>query len=142
MWDWVVKYWVEFALGLVATGLTALGAYFIKEHKKYKALLKKEEEKKRDEHLDEKINPILSDIEEIRTYLRDLENLDTKKFNIIIASYRYRLCQLCKIYLEKQYMTPMEYEQLNEFYGVYEGLGGNGQAREWYDQVKKLPIHD
>ena len=44
--------------------------------------------------------------------------------------------------MEKQYMTSAEYEQLNEFYKTYTALGGNGQAKEWYDKVKVLPIHD
>lgn len=142
MWDFVVKYWVEFAFGLVVAALGGLGSYFVKEHKKYKELVKKENEKKAEEHLDEKLNPILDDIEQIRNYLRDIETIDQKKFDLIVSSYRFRLCQLCKIYLEKQFMTPAEYEQINEFYSIYHGLGGNSQADEWYDKVKKLPVHD
>lgn len=142
MLDFVIKYWVEFALGLVAAGLGAFCKHLIRERKQYQELIKQEELKKQDEHIDEKINPIVDDIEEIRTYLRNLETADTKKFDIIISSYRFRLCQLCKLYMEKQYMTSAEYEQLNEFYKTYTSLGGNGQAKEWYDKVKVLPIHD
>lgn len=142
MLDFVVKYWVEFALGLIATGLGAFCKHLMKERKQYLALVKQEEKKEQDAHIDEKIDPILDDIEQIRTYLRNLESADTKKFEIIIASYRFRLCQLCKLYMKKQYMTPAEYEQLNEFYKMYTDLGGNGQAKEWYDRVKNLPVHD
>jgi hypothetical protein len=39
-------------------------------------------------------------------------------------------------------MTYSQYEQLTEFYKLYVGLGGNGQAKEFYDKVIKLPIHD
>ena len=142
MLDFVIKYWVEFALGLVAAGLGAFCKHLMKERKQYQELMKQEELKKQDEHIEEKIGPIVDDIEQIRTYLRNLETADTKKFDIIISSYRFRLCQLCKIYMEKQYMTSAEYEQLNEFYKMYTDLGGNGQAKEWYDKVKVLPVHD
>lgn len=142
MLDFVIKYWVEFALGLVAAGLGAFCKHLMKERKQYQELMKQEELKKQDEHIEEKIGPIVDDIEQIRTYLRNLETADTKKFDIIISSYRFRLCQLCKVYMEKQYMTSAEYEQLNEFYKMYTELGGNGQAKEWYDKVKVLPVHD
>ena len=142
MLDFVIKYWVEFALGLVAAGLGAFCKHLMKERKQYRELMEQEELKKQDEHIEEKINPIVDDIEQIRTYLRNLETADAKKFDIIISSYRFRLCQLCKIYMEKQYMTSAEYEQLNEFYKMYTDLGGNGQAKEWYDKVKVLPVHD
>lgn len=38
-------------------------------------------------------------------------------------------------------MTPDQYESLNEFYKVYHDLGGNGQAKEYYEQTCELPIH-
>ena len=142
MWDFVVKYWVEFALGLVVSGLGLFCKHLMAERKRYKALAESEEQKKQDAHMDEKLVPILDDIEEIRKYLRTIQSEDSRKFDIIIASYRFRLCQLCKIYLNRGYMTSAEYEQLNEFYKTYTGLGGNGAAKEWYDKVKVLPVHD
>ena len=142
MWDFVVKYWVEFALGLVASGLGLFCKHLMAERKRYKALAEAEEQKEQDAHMDEKLVPILDDIEEIRKYLRTIQSEDSRKFDIIIASYRFRLCQLCKIYLNRGYMTSAEYEQLNEFYKTYTGLGGNGTAKEWYDKVKVLPVHD
>lgn len=62
--------------------------------------------------------------------------------DLIIASYRYRLTQLCRLYLNRGYMTIGEYEQLNEFFHLYTGLGGNGEAKIWYDRAIQLPIHD
>lgn len=142
MWDFVVKYWVEFALGLIASGLGIVCKHLIKEQKRYKELVTAEQQKKQDDHIDEKLTPILNEIEQIRTYLITVQNEDSKKFDIIISSYRFRLCQLCKIYLDRGYMTPSDYEQLNEFYKTYTALGGNGAAKEWYDKVKVLPVHD
>lgn len=37
-------------------------------------------------------------------------------------------------------MTQDQFEQLTEFYRVYTGLGGNGQAKEYYEKVMQLPI--
>ena len=100
MWDFIVKYGVEFALGLVSAGLGAFCKHLMKERKQYQELIEQEEMKKQDEYIDEKINPIIDEIEQIRTYLRNLESADTKKFDIIISSYRFRLCH--KAWPERQ----------------------------------------
>ena len=142
MLDFVIKYWVEFAFGLVATGLGFACKQIVAERKKYKTLLEAEKEKRLDERIEDKLTPIVDDIEQIRGYLRKIQMEDSQKFDIIIASYRFRLCQLCKLYLNRGYMTGAEYEQLNEFYKTYEGLGGNGPAKEWYDKTKVLPVRD
>jgi hypothetical protein len=59
--------------------------------------------------------------------------------NLIIASYRYRLIQLCKAFLSQGYITTSQMEQLTEFYKVYTGLGGNGAAKVYYDKAINLP---
>lgn len=33
-----------------------------------------------------------------------------------------------------------QYDQLSEFYRIYSGLGGNGQAKEYYELALELPI--
>ena len=53
---------------------------------------------------------------------------------LIIASYRYRLIQLCKSHLRDNYITESDFEQITEMYKLYHGLGGNGQAQEYYDK--------
>ena len=37
-------------------------------------------------------------------------------------------------------MTFEQYDQLNEFYHLYVGLGGNGEAKALYERVIKLEI--
>jgi hypothetical protein len=37
-------------------------------------------------------------------------------------------------------MTQEQYDQLSEFYRIYSGLGGNGQAKEYYELALELPI--
>ena len=63
-------------------------------------------------------------------------------FETIKHSYRFRLISLCEKYLERGYLTPKEYSQLNEMWGVYHGLRGNDQGDDYYHKAEKLPIHE
>ena len=142
MADFIAKYWLEVLFGIIVAILGVIQKKLQKELKAYKALVKKEQQEKLEQQIDLKLEPILEDIEEIRKHVteRDMEN-DTK-LNLIISSYRFRLIQLCKIYLKQGYLTTEQYEQINEFYDLYFKLGGNGQAKEFYEQVLKLEICD
>ena len=141
MADFIAKYWLEFLFSIIVAVLGIIQRKLQKELKAYKTLVRKEQQEKLEQQIDLKLEPILEDIEEIRRHIteRDLEN-DTK-INLIVSSYRFRLIQLCKIYLKQGYLTTEQYEQINEFYDLYFKLGGNGQAKEFYDQVLKLEIH-
>lgn len=140
MADFIAKYWLEFLFSIIVAVLGIIQRKLQKELKAYKTLVRKEQQEKLEQQIDLKLEPILEDIEEIRKHVteRDLEN-DTK-INLIVSSYRFRLIQLCKIYLKQGYITTEQYEQINEFYDLYFKLGGNGQAKEFYDQVLKLEI--
>ena len=142
MADFIAKYWLEVLFGIIVAILGIIQKKLQKELKAYKALVKKEQQEKLEQQIDLKLEPILEDIEEIRKHVteRDMEN-DTK-LNLIVSSYRFRLIQLCKIYLKQGYLTTEQYEQINEFYDLYFKLGGNGQAKEFYEQVLKLEICD
>ena len=37
-------------------------------------------------------------------------------------------------------MTQDQYDQLSGFYRIYSGLGGNGQAKEYYELALELSI--
>ena len=76
--------------------------------------------------IDLHLEPLVKDVAELRDYIINLDNEETKHINLILASYRYRLIVLCKGYIKQGYITLEQYEQLNEFYLVYSGLGGNG----------------
>ena len=99
--------------------------------------------------IEEKIAPLYDELEDIRKRilsLGDKENSDIKKidenFKLIIASYKYRLVQLCKELLNQGFMYQYQYDHLNEFYNLYHSLGGNGQAKDYYDKVcSELEIH-
>lgn len=86
------------------------------------------------------LEPILQELEDLRQYCRDNENLEKSHMNLIVASYRFRLIQLCKGFLRQEYITEAQMEQLMEFYKLYKGLGGNGQAETYYNKAIALPL--
>lgn len=96
--------------------------------------------KKIDTHIDIELEPIYQELEDLRKYCRDNANLEKSHMNLIIASYRFRLVQLCKGFLNQGYITTAQMEQLSEFYKLYTGLGGNGSAKLYYDKAVQLPL--
>ena len=100
----------------------------------------KEKEKKEIENsIEIRLEPIYDELEDLRKYIRDAKNIEQSHMNLIIASYRFRLVQLCKGFLAQGYMTLDQRAQLDEFYKLYTGLGGNGQAKIYYEQCIALP---
>ena len=96
--------------------------------------------KKIDTHIEIELEPIYQELEDLRKYCRDNANLEKSHMNLIIASYRFRLIQLCKGFLNQGYITTAQMEQLSEFYKLYTGLGGNGSAKLYYDKAVQLPL--
>lgn len=137
---WFLENWDNILLTLVTTGALTLCGFLWKQIKNYQKLLHKEEEQKLDDHIEEKIQPIIDDMESLRNYVRQVDKDEKHKIDLIIQSYRYRLSQLCRLYLKQGYMTFEQYDQLNEFYHLYIGLGGNGEAKALYERVIKLEI--
>ena len=74
--------------------------------------------------------------------LHKLQDNNDKNFALIINSYKYRLIQLCKTHLRDGYISSDDFEQITEMYNLYHGLGGNGQAEDYYNKVKELEIKD
>ena len=95
-----------------------------------------------DDTIEAHIEPIRQEIEELRKYVLESNSDTNKHMDLILSSYRFRLTQLCKAYIQQGFMTNAEYEQFVEFYKVYTGLGGNGQAKTYYERAVQLPVHD
>ena len=140
--NFLAQYWPEILLSLATAGALGACKYFIGQMKKYKTLLEKQDDDELDRKIESKAEHIIEEIEQLRAYIRDFEQEDKRKMDLILSSYKYRLVQLCKDYLQKGQMTTREYAQLNEFYTVYTGLGGNGQAKEYYEKAIKLDVAD
>lgn len=74
--------------------------------------------------------------------IEDLTKEYEDKLRRILESYKFRFIQLCKVHLKDGYITHDEWEQITTFYELYHGLGGNGQAQDYYEKVKALEISD
>lgn len=139
---WIANNWSSILLAIVTAGALGVCRWMWKQLKNYKQLLEAQETDEIEAAIEEKLAPVLHEIEELRAYIRNVDSLNTHHLNLIIASYRYRLVQLCKIYLKQGYMTAMQFDQLNEFYTLYHELGGNSNADNYYQKVKILPVHE
>lgn len=135
-----MEYIVEIIFGLISAGALAFCRHLYKQLKEYKSLLQEKRNDNLIDLIDEKLKPILDDIEELRAYIRKIEGKENRDLTLIISSYRFRLVQLCKIYIKQGYMTQDQYDQLTEFYKLYHSLGGNGQAKEYYEKTMELEI--
>lgn len=132
----------------------------------YQELLIKEQDEKTKKAVEVQLEPIYKELEEIRKrvfalqdcHIEDIQAINNAmderetamrsetsqnfkllqdNLDLIISSYKYRLVELCRG-LEKQgFMYQYQYDHLSEFYHLYENLGGNGQAKEYYDRVCK-----
>lgn len=142
MIEFLSKYGIELVMSLITAGALAFCKYMHSKMKNYKKLLEEKDHDELNNEIDKKLEPIVQEIEELRKYTREVDVNENNRINLIIASYRFRLVQLCQIYLRQGYMTSDQYEQLSEFFKVYSGLGGNGQAKAYYDKAIQLPIKD
>ena len=142
MVEFLSKYGLELVMSLITAGALAFCKYMHSQMKNYKKLLEEKDHDELDNEIDKKLEPIVQEIEELRKYIREVDVNENNRINLIIASYRFRLVQLCQIYLHQGYMTSDQYEQLSEFFKVYSGLGGNGQAKAYYDKAMQLPVKD
>ena len=130
---------MELVMALVTAGALGLCKWFHSKAKQYQELSENQENKQWEEIIDHKLEPIIDEIEQLREYIRKQEVKEKASMDLIIASYRYRLIQLCKLYIKAGEITTDQYDQLTEFYRVYTGLGGNGQAEEYYHKATSLP---
>lgn len=142
MLEFITTHLLEIIFGLISAGALAFCKYLYSKMKNYKKLIEEKENSTLDDTIENHIEPIRQEIEELRKYVLESNTLTNKHMDLILASYRFRLTQLCKAYIQQGFMTNTEYEQLVEFYKVYAGLGGNGQAKTYYDRAVQLPVHD
>ena len=142
MIEFLSKYGIELVMSLITAGALAFCKYMHSQMKNYKKLLEEKDHDELNDEIDKKLEPIVQEIEELRKYIREVDVNENNRINLIIASYRFRLVQLCQIYLRQGYITSDQYEQLSEFFKVYSGLGGNGQAKAYYDKAMQLPVKD
>ena len=105
----------EIILSLIIAVLTY---YFKKADKEkdaklehYQKLLQEEKDEQTETMIEEKIAPLYDELEDIRRCILSLDNREKgdmrkvdENFKLIIASYKYRLVQLCKELLNQGFM--------------------------------------
>lgn len=158
----LAQYSLEIFFGLISAGLLGYCKYLWSQ--------KKELEKRKEEDLTrlhrqmilDEIEPLVEEIHRVRSDLeqglndmhkeadtthakmyKDLEVVtkkNDKNLELIINSYKFRFIQLCKTHLRDGYITQDEFDQITEMFKLYHGLGGNGQAEEYYERVLELPL--
>lgn len=142
MSEFLMKYWPEILLTLTSAGALGLCKYLLNQVKNYKKLLVAENQQEIRNLVQEELKPTQNQIKEVKTIINFIQTTHQLQLESILRSYRFRLVQLCKTYLDQEYITSSQFEQLSEFYKIYRDLGGNGQAQEYYEKTKDLPIKD
>lgn len=138
----IAQHFIEIFFGLISAGLLAFCRYIYTQMKMYQKLAEEKKDEQLEELIEEHIAPIKEDLNNLRSFVLEEKKNNERYIEIILASYRFRLIQLCQSFLKQGYMTSGQYEQLVEFFKVYAGLGGNGQGKEYYERTLKLPLKD
>ena len=141
MLTFFTTYGTEVLLAVVILIATSACKYFYGKAKEIQKLYDGEEAKAIDKTIDKKLEPIVEELDELRMALQKNRDLEDAHLKIILSSYGYSLMSICKQYIKQGYITPEQYDQLTEFYKVYHDLGGNGQAKEFYDKAVSLQCH-
>ena len=121
---------INLIFGLMSAGLVAFSRSLYKEKEKYKNMAEAEHDKKVEVTIDKKLEKIYEKIDELRCYIEEVEGKEETLHTQTIASWGYRISQLCSLYLEQGYMTKGQYIQLVEMYNMYSQIGGNGKIKE------------
>ena len=135
-------YGTEILCAVLIAGILWLFRQLYVKMEGLRGLVDQQRDREMELFVEKRLEPIYEELEDLRKYVRETEAKDNKNLTFIIASYRFRLIQLCREHLRVGFMTQMEYDQLTEFYKLYTSLGGNGQAKEYYDRTIQLPIHE
>lgn len=140
----LAKWGTEILFALVSTGIIGYFKYKAKEYKskldQYEKMNAAKQIDNTEHMIEDKLEPVYKELEDLRKYIRETKNIEQHHMNLIIASYKFRLIQLCREFIRQGYMTQEQYDQLTEFYKLYIGLGGNGQAKDYYERAIELPI--
>ena len=165
----LAKYAVEIFFGLVSAGLLGFCKHLINKNKQLEEMQKADQNRQYRQMILDEIEPIINEITRLKSEivsvdtnaktaltqfqivcdkehehmyddLNEVQAKNDENFKLIINSYKFRLIQLCKTHLRDGYITESDFEQITEMYKLYHGLGGNGQAQEYYDKVLELDI--
>jgi hypothetical protein len=165
----LTKYALEIFFGLVSAGALAFCKHLYSKNKKLEEMQKADQNRQYRQMILDEIEPIVDELSRLKSEitgvdnnaktmvsqlkadadathnvmyqdLKKVEDENVRNLNLIVNSYKFRLIQLCKTHLRDNFITEADFEQITEMYKLYHGLGGNGQAQEYYEKVLKLEI--
>ncbi len=158
----LTNYALEIFFGLVSAGALGYCRRLVAQKRRLEEYVAEDQNRKYRQMIIDEIEPIIEEIHRVSNNLtksidtlkqeadkthsimyKDLEIVtrkNDKNLELIINSYKFRLIQLCKSHLRDGWITSDEFEQITEMYKLYTGLGGNGQAKDYYDRVMELDI--
>ena len=140
MVEFLAEHLLEIVFGLISAGALAFCKYFHSQTKAYKKMQDEKKDELIEQLIEEKTLPIMQELQKLRDKVIQLSQEEHDHIELIIDSWKFRLVQLCRLFLAQGYMTQLQYDQLNEMYRIYSELGGNGQAHEYYEKACKLEI--
>lgn len=141
--EWLGKYWLEWLCGLVATGALFFAKHYIKIQKQ----VNEEKWKNKEKNMCGKIITTLEDriqgvedksaAEDVIIH-KELDKIhsevDTVESGILsVQGKQFR--EMCEDLLKQDYITVEEYEEFEEEYAVYKGLGGNHRGDSLHARV-------
>ena len=165
----LAKYALEIIFGLISAGALAFCKHLWSQNKELVKMQKADQSRQYRQMIVDEIEPIVEELTRLKEEINQIESKGRDKVNeleqtseeehkqmyqdlekthaetlkalsLIINSYKFRLIQLCKCHLRDGYITAEDFEQVSEMYKLYHGLGGNGQAQEYYEKVLKLEM--
>lgn len=171
MGEFIISHLWEIFFGLLSAGALAFCKYLWGSNKKLKQMQQEDQTRQQRQMILDEIEPIIQELTDINSkintnkatmdkelaqmkvnaehthenmydYLNKIQAGNERNFTLILNSYKFRLIQLCKTHIKDGYITEHDFEQITEMYKLYTGLGGNGQAQEYYDKVITLQIKD
>lgn len=137
--DFVIKYWVEFAFGLIVTG----GGYFVR---RYLKMRENEQNRERAKFYDNFKKDIFIKYDEIKKESKngDLElqkQLDLLRKGIL-SLQKKEFFKECQALLEEDHeLTLDEYQQCIEDHDAYNGLKGNHRGDSLFALVEEKAKH-
>lgn len=105
----LLNWGTELLFALLAAGVTGFFKWKSSKLKKklddYETLVNDQIAQKNEEMMESKLEPIYQELEDLRAYIRETQNIEKAHMALIIASYRFRLVQLCKQFIKQGYIT-------------------------------------
>ena len=136
--DFIIKYWVEFAFGLIAAG----GGYFIRRYWNLEKDNRQREQtdfyNKIKKDIDAGYTKSQADDRTLQTEINEVTGvLQSLKRGLLSVQGRQFKADCKRLLTEDHTITIDEYQQINEDHEAYHALGGNHNGDALFELVKK-----